>query len=648
MNTSIRSTWALLRPHLASRLWIAVLVVLLGVLSSIGPPAILALFIPVFELVLFPGEKVEGTGGRGKEWITDLFTGFRDQLLATQGGTSTELSEDSRIAALVAVCTVAVVLAILTAATQFAFTCVSRWFALRLVVDLRMRLARHLVGLSMRYHQQRSFGDLLSRISADVNTLLQTVQQVLREFVQEPAQMLWALGFAFIVAPELALWMFVAIPLLVVPIAYFSRRIRKRSKRSLATLGSSVQSLTQMFQGIRTVKAYRAEEREVEGFRAVNEDYLKHSMRMVKAIALTNAWTAMFSVAGLALLLLPVGWLTIRGGLATSAGVLVFFFMTMSRVYTHVKGMTKAYTQVQESLGASERLQEILDEPADVVEAPDPIRIASLDGGVRFEHVWFSYRDETEPALRDIDLELRSGERVALVGPSGAGKSTLADLLCRFIDPTDGAIVVGGHDLRDVSRDDWCSLVAHVDQVPFLFHTSIAENILYGRPGATRAEIEAAAKDANIHDFIASLPEGYDTNVADAGGRLSGGQRQRIVIARALLRNAPLLILDEATSALDSESEAAVQKALDRLMENRTVVVIAHRLSTIRDADRIAVLEEGRLVELGSHDELVEKAGTYARLHAIQQGGARDVLQPAGTEPRQKTTDSPARVTGVS
>ena len=282
-------------------------------------------------------------------------------------------------------------------------------------------------------------------------------------------------------------------------------------------------------------------------------------------------------------------------------------------------------TLMGEAEGAARRLHDVLEVEPEVVEAAQPVALAGLGDGVRFEHVGFEYqRDEDDAAdvepfrLSGIDLTGRPGETLALVGASGAGKSTLLDLVARFVDPTSGRVVVGGHDLKDVSFDSWTDHYALVTQSPFLFHTTVAENIRYGRPDASQADVEAAARAANIHEFIESLPAGYETNVQDAGTRLSGGQRQRITIARALLRDPELLLLDEATSALDTESEKIVQEALDRVMKGRTTIVIAHRLTTIRNADRSCVMDAGRVGEVGTHDELLDKNGAYARLQAAQ------------------------------
>jgi subfamily B ATP-binding cassette protein MsbA len=333
---------------------------------------------------------------------------------------------------------------------------------------------------------------------------------------------------------------------------------------------------------------------------------------------LTQAWTTFSTQVGLGALLLAVGIGGIYSDLFSDVGSLSGFFIFNAQAYTHIKRFTRALTRMEESVGASVRLQELLDEEPDIVEAEGAVELDGFYNELAFRDISFEYPEGDGSALSHLDLEVRRGETLAIVGSSGSGKSTLMALVCRFFDPTTGVLEVDGHDLRNVSLDSWTSLFSMVDQAPFLFHTSIAENLRYGKRDATDDELVAACKAAQIHDFIESLPEGYQTNVADAGARLSGGQRQRITIARALLKGAPILLLDEATSALDTESERGVQEALETLMEGRTVIVIAHRLSTIQNADRICVLEHGKLVELGTHAELSAKGGAYARALELQ------------------------------
>ncbi|MBL8858874.1 MAG: ABC transporter ATP-binding protein [Planctomycetes bacterium] len=610
MNTGIRTIWNVVKPHARAHRGAFALLIVLAWFSEMAQKAVIPLLSPALK-VLAPGiassEPEEAVG-----WLRDFTRPIEGWLVRNAG------TDDERLMACVRIAVVVAALALVAAITYYLFLTLSRWVALRIVADLRVRIARHVIGLSMGYHGRRHFGDLLSRINNDVTSTASLLNQSLKELIQEPVSAISALTIAALIAPLPTLVVGIGLVFIGFGVARQSKKVKRGSSKSRKELGSSVQVLTQMFQGVRTVKSFRAEEREINEYARTNESWVRASMKMVRAQALSNSFTTFASNVGLGLMIVVVAWLMLKQGLfgGEIANVSIFFLL-IAQVYASVKSIARAVTYVQETVGAAERIQVLLDEQPDVIERADAQTAHGIGRGLRFENVSFAYPDGHGKAIEALDLEIKPGETLALVGPSGSGKSTIVDLVARFIDPASGRITVDGVDLRDLTLDSWTEQYAMVGQTPFLFHASIEENIRYGKPDATQAEVEAAARAAGIHNFIVTLPEGYATSVADAGSRLSGGQRQRLTIARAFLKDAPLLLLDEATSALDTESEAVVQEALERLMADKTVIVIAHRLSTIKNADRIAVLENGRLVEIGTHTQLLERRGAYSRLSAV-------------------------------
>ncbi len=588
--------------------------VVLGALAAAGGRLTLLVLKPLIN-ILFSEEVATGTPG-GASLLDRFSENWLDPFLADHqiDGMTAEAS------AVLLLVGFMVVSAVVFAVMQYFFLRLSRMIGVWMVVDVRQKLAEHLLRLPTRFHASRRLGDMVSRMTTDVGTSLRLLNILVEELIQGPFNILATLFLAYSAAPKATLGMLIFIPLLAIPVMKIGPRVRRRSLRSQQKLGDTTQALMQMLTGIRVVKAFRLEAREANGFRRINDEFIHQTDRMVKAQALSQGFTSFLAHAGIGLVVGALAAMQLRGyRIFSDAGSMTVFFLGIGTMFAHVKRLTKAVSNIYVSLGATERLFEVLDLETEV-EDDSGQAYAGLQRSIRFERVGFDYGAGEGEALSGIDFEVRSGERVALVGSSGAGKSTLLDLLARFHAPTSGRILVDGEDLQGLAKADWLDHLAVVSQSPFLFQSSLAENVRVGRPGASDEDLLGALDAAHLSEFIARLPDGVDTQVGELGTRLSGGQAQRVTIARALLKDAEILLLDEATSALDSEAERKVQSAIESLLRGRTAFVIAHRLSTIQHCDRILVLEQGCIVEQGAHDELLKEGGAYARMWQLQSG----------------------------
>ncbi len=493
---------------------------------------------------------------------------------------------------------------------------------LDIVKDIRNDINRHLLRMSPAFFSQHQTGSLISRITNDSLLVRMALTDAVSSLIRDSIRIVALVSAAIYLDPILALIALVGFPIGFYPVIRFGRRVRKLSKTGQDQFGGLTSVLQETIVGHKVVQSFSMQPFETQRFNEENEqltDTLKKSEKYGALSGPTNETVASIAIAATIL----YGGFSVIGGSRTQGDFLAFI-TAMFLLYEPVKKLSRLNNIIQNGVAASQRIFEVLDTEPDIVEAPGAEALTLPESfSITYDGVWFAYNrgeseDEHEWVLRDINLEVRSGEMLALVGMSGGGKSTIADLLPRFYDPIKGIISIAGRDLRNVTLDSLREMIATVGQHTFLFNDTIRNNIRYGRVDASDDEIAAAAKAANAHKFIEKLPAGYETIIGEQGLRLSGGERQRIAIARALLKDAPILVLDEATAALDSESELLVQEAIDRLMQGRTVMVIAHRLATVRRADTIAAVVGGRVVEAGTHDELLAKNGEYAKLHNIQ------------------------------
>ena len=488
------------------------------------------------------------------------------------------------------------------------------------VADLRRAVFAHLLTLSPRFFGEHKTGDLTSRLTSDVGTVQTVTSTALAQLAAQSVSLVGAVVLLVTTSPRLSLLTLAVIPLVIGTAVTIGRRIRRVSREVQDAVAGANASAEEAISGVRVVQSFTAEGVEEGRYgQGVTQSFLA-ALKRARLQALMAGVMSFLTFGALAVVLWYGGRLVMAGSL--TPGNLVTFLFYALQVGGTVVALTGVFNQFQEALGASGRIFELLDERSDLPQPAQPAPLARAEGRVSFGGVSFTYDGETEgtraAVLRDVTLDVPAGQVVALVGPSGAGKTTLVNLIPRFWDVTGGTLRVDGRDVRDYALADLRAQVGLVPQETLLFSGSIRENILYGRPGARPDEVEAAARAANAHEFISAFPHGYDTVVGERGVKLSGGQRQRVAIARAILKDPRILILDEATSALDNESEALVQAALERLMQGRTTFVIAHRLSTIRNADRILVMDAGRVTEDGTHAQLLAAGGLYRDLYELQ------------------------------
>ncbi len=585
--------------------------VLMNVLSAVFNIFSFALIIPVLRIIFQMDSTVYefipwGTGDLMKT-LANNFNWFVSQYNVEHGPVVT----------LVSLSAVMIVMTALKTACYFGSTAVMVPLRTGIVKDMRMEIYNKILSLPLGFFSQERKGDIIARMSGDVQEVENSITGSLDMIIKNPILIIFYLGTLIAISWKLTVFVLVFAPLMIWLMGVIGRNLKKKSTEAQALWSDTMSQVEETLGGLRVIKAFLAEKVMSMRFGKVTDAMRRKNARVATRQALAHPVSEFLGTLMICIVLCVGGALIVGDNSFIDAPTFIYFMTILYSIIQPIKDLSKAAYNIPKGLASMERIDRILDARNTVKDSEGARNIGSLEESIRFEGVGFSY-DGSRQILSDINLEIPKGKTIAIVGASGGGKSTLVDLIPRFYDVNEGRITLDGTDIREFRLDSLRALMGNVNQEPILFNDTIFNNIAFGVEGATEEQVVEAAKIANAHEFIMEKEDGYQTNVGDRGCKLSGGQRQRISIARAILKNPPILILDEATAALDTESERAVQEALERLMNNRTTIAIAHRLSTIKDADEIIVIDDGRIVERGKHDELIALNGYYRKLHDMQ------------------------------
>lgn len=606
----MKDFWSLLRRFVPPYKKYLILNILFNVLAAILTLFSFALIVPILEMLFGISEghyEFMPVGSAGiKEVAVNNFYYYTQRSIADFGQSST-------------LALLAVALVIMTAFKTGA-TYLSAYFIIPLrsgiVRDIRNYLYDKITRLPISFFTTERKGDIMARMSGDVAEIENSVMASLDMMFKNPVMIIVCVAAMLMISWQLTLFVFILLPLAGLVMGNVGKKLKRKSLEGQTQWGVLMANIEETLGGLRIIKAFNAESKVRDRFYRENQVFYHLSNKVARRQSLAHPMSEFLGTAAIAIVLWFGGTLILSGYSSMNAASFIYYMVIFYSIINPAKDLSKAAYSIQKGLASMQRVDVILNAPNPIHDPAQPVPVPAEIGAIDYRNVSFSYGERQ--VIRNVDLHIPAGATVALVGQSGSGKSTLADLLPRFYDVQQGSITIGGVDLRDLRVHDLRSLMGNVNQEAILFNDTFFNNITFGVEHATREQVEAAARIANAHDFIMESEQGYDTVIGDRGCRLSGGQRQRISIARAILKNPPVLILDEATSALDTESEVLVQQALERLMQNRTTIVIAHRLSTIRNASLICVMHEGEIVERGTHTELMELGGYYRRLVEMQ------------------------------